>query len=108
MISRAEPSVRLPLLRAGDRQLVKELPDTLNIKTSLGQYSFLDTFKQDQNTSLGLTPGTYLIRAEFFDGDSVIASGITAIDVVDRPKAKWVMVDGSPLRLERQLNFKTK
>ncbi len=80
-----EPRITLQLLRADSLQVVQELPANVAFDEDRRTYSFHNTLKRPRNPPSPLTPGTYLIRAECFDGEVSIATGINALNVVNPP-----------------------
>ena len=78
-----QPTVTLELIRADDLQLITGMPASVSLNAAGGCICLGDIQANEQSNPESLVPGTYLVRAKCFDGQSLIGEGITAIEAVN-------------------------
>jgi hypothetical protein len=78
-----DPKIKLQLIRSDTLQLVSEIEAQPTFVGKIDQFDFAATF-QNGAGELGLTPGAYIIRANCFEGEKLIVTGVTVLEVAQR------------------------
>ncbi len=78
----SQPVVRLQLLRENGGDVITEIDANVS-EAGFGKYEFGGTFRLDakQTPPVGLC----VVRADCFDGDALVATGVRVMDIVGLP-----------------------